>query len=93
MRVTYHAAQRFIERVLDKKSFSRKDMQEAKAFLENLTQNIVISSYRKNFVLPGFSKFACVYQEDALLTIIPKNKKILKPCNKRYEYKKESYAS
>jgi hypothetical protein len=93
MKVTYHAAERFIERVLDKKSFSRKELLDAKAYLEKLTQDVVISSYRRNFVLPGFSKFACVYQEDTLITIIPKDKKVLKPCNKKYEYKRESYAS
>jgi hypothetical protein len=94
MQVTYHAAERFIERVLDKKSFSKKELLDAKAYLELLTKDVVISSYKTRFVLPGFKKFLCIYQENALITIIPKDTKILKPSNKRYEYTREhNYAS
>ncbi len=93
MQVTYHATERFIERVLDKKSFSNKELLEAKAYLEILTKDIIISSYRRKFALPGFEKFSCVYQENALITIVPKDKKVLKPCNKKYEHIKEYYAS
>lgn len=54
MKITYHAAERFIERVLEKKSFTQEELYQAKEYLEALTRDIVISSYSKRFVLPGY---------------------------------------
>jgi|JTFP01.1.fsa_nt_gb hypothetical protein len=86
MRVTIHAAQRFVERVLKLHSFSSKEIARAKTYLEMLTKDIVPNSYAKRFVLPGFESYFCVCYENAIVTVIPKDKKIMKPHSKKYQY-------
>lgn len=77
MKVTLHASERFLQRVMNKTSFSFQDILTTKEYLENLVGNIVIGSYRKNVVIPKHHHFFGVYQENTLITIIPKNKKYI----------------
>lgn len=94
MRVTIHAAQRFVERVLKLHSFSSKEIDCAKTYLEMLTKDIVPNSYAKRFVLPGFESYSCVCYENTIVTVIPKDKKIMKPYSKKYQYSPlEEYAA
>lgn len=94
MRVTFHAAQRFVERVLKMNYFSNEEIARAKTYLEMLTKDIVPSSYAKRFVLPGFESYSCIYYENTIVTVIPKDKKIMKSHNKKYQYLSlEEYAA
>lgn len=75
MRISYHAAQRFLERVINPKTFSKEDVYHAQAYLQRLLKDVVINSYKKKFVIPEFQHFLGVYQENVLVTIIPKDRK------------------
>lgn len=86
MKVSYHAAQRFLERVVNQLEFSKTDIHNAQDYLEVLLKNVVISSYKRQFALPSFQHFLGIYQEDVLVTIIPKDKKQLHPSNKFKKY-------
>ena len=79
MRVTYHAVQRFLERVVKKLNFSKYEVHRTVEYLENLLKDIVVTSYAKPFALPGYQKlFYVVHQENCAITIVPKNKKEFK---------------
>lgn len=94
MRVTFHAAQRFVERVLKMHSFSGEEISRAKKYLEMLTKDIVPNSYAKRFVLPGFENYSCVCSENTIITVIPKDKKVMKPRNRKFQYLSlEDYAA
>lgn len=86
MKVSYHAAQRFLERVVNQFEFSKIDVYTAQDYLEVLLKDVVISSYKRQFALPNFQRFVGIYQEDVLVTIIPKDKKQLHPSNKLKKY-------
>jgi len=86
MKVSYHAAQRFLERVVNQLEFSKMDIHNTQDYLEGMLKDVVISSYKRQFALPNFQRFVGVYQEDVLVTIIPKDKKRLRPSNKFKKY-------
>jgi hypothetical protein len=93
MKITFHAAQRFIERVLKKEQFSRVELAQARDYLESLTKDVVLSSYCARFALPEFRRFSCVCQENTLVTIIPKDKKVLKSISKSRRTAKHAVAA
>ena len=74
MKVTYHATQRFLERVLNKSTYTRNEFDETKEKLEELFLNMIPGSYARPFSLPGHKGFSVVHQENCVITIIPKNK-------------------
>ena len=79
MKVTYHAAQRFLERVIKRTDFSKYEVHRTVEYLEYLLKDIVVTSYAKPFALPGYQKlFYVVHQENCAITIIPKDKKEFK---------------
>lgn len=92
MKVTLHAAERFLQRVMHKVEFSFQDVLNTKQFLETAMENVVVTSYRRNVVIPGFERYLGIYQENALITIIPKDKKHMaskrkvKYAHTQYEY-------
>lgn len=47
MKVSYHAAQRFLERVVKQLEFSKIDVYCAQEYLQSLLKDVVISSYAK----------------------------------------------
>jgi hypothetical protein len=76
MIITLHAAQRFLERVIGKSKYTSKDLQLANTYLSKVFENLVLTSVSKKFALPGFeNQFYVVYKQNAIITIIPKNKK------------------
>ncbi|NCD11094.1 MAG: hypothetical protein EOL93_00960 [Epsilonproteobacteria bacterium] len=79
MKVTLHASERFLQRVMNKTSFSVQDILRTKEYLENLVGNLVVGSYRKHVVIPNHQRFFGVYQENTLITVIPKDKKYMAP--------------
>jgi hypothetical protein len=72
MKVSYHAAERFLERVMDKKDYSGSDINKAFSYLEMVFKDIVPSSYAKSFPLPGFKHFKVIHIGGTVVTIVPK---------------------
>ncbi len=76
MNITYHAGQRFLERVINKVDFSKYEVHKTVDYLQIVFQNIIPSSYTSYLPLPGFeNKYYAVFKENTIITIIPKDKK------------------
>jgi len=74
LNITYHAAQRFVERVIQKATYTKNDIHLSKQYLSKVLQDVVVTSYSKNFALPGFeNKFIIIQHENSVITIIPKD--------------------
>jgi len=72
MRVSIHAGQRFLERVMTKVTYTCFDVNFAIEYLEKILRDVVPTSSTTQFVLPGFENFKVVYREGNVITIIPK---------------------
>lgn len=73
MKITNHAAQRFLERVIGQTKFTFGDIVKTKLYLKRVFADVVVRSNYKHFPLPGFENlFYVVYKENAIITIIPK---------------------
>lgn len=75
MKVTYHATQRFLERVLHKVKATREEFLDAHSTLEEIFGSVVPGSYARSFVLPGFKGYTVVHQDNTVITIIEKKNK------------------
>ncbi len=72
MKVSAHAAQRFLERVMGKSTYTCIDVDFAIRYLEKILSTVVPNSNNKHFVIPGFENFKVVHRENTAITIIPK---------------------
>lgn len=72
MKISIHAAERFLERVMAKKSYNCFDTAFAMEYLEKLFKDVVVNSKVRYFVVPGFEHYRAVYKDDTIITIIPK---------------------
>ena len=72
MKVTYHAAKRFIERVEKKKLYSPAYVAKTKEFLEEMFMCVVPGSYARPFPLPEYKGFKVVHRDNTVITIIAK---------------------
>lgn len=54
MKISYHAGQRFIERVIKKVDFTKYEVHRTVEYLERVFQNVVLNTYSKAIPLPGF---------------------------------------
>ena len=72
MKVSMHAGQRFLERVMTKTNYTCFDVDFAIKYLEKLLRDVVPNGRSTQFVLPGFENFKVVYKEGSVITIIPK---------------------
>jgi len=72
MKVSIHAGQRFLERVMNKSTYTVIDVDFAVRYLERALSNIVPNSTHTHFVLPDFQKYKAVCRENTIVTIIPK---------------------
>ena len=70
MRVTYHAAERFLQRVFQFTNYSKKQINDARKLIERDIRNL--RTDRSRFILPSFPDFLGVVTDGALVTIIPK---------------------
>lgn len=75
MRVTLHAAERFLQRVFKMAEYSHEDLMRAIQLLERETSTILFNSYRKNVILPSFNDYVAVTKEHTVLTIIDKSRR------------------
>ncbi|MDF1884133.1 hypothetical protein JHD49_09295 [Sulfurimonas sp. SAG-AH-194-C21] len=74
MKVSVHAGERFLERVVNKSTYTCIDVDFAMRYLHHLFLDVVPGSSNKQFVLPGFENFRAVYRENTIITIIPKGR-------------------
>ena len=72
MKVSIHAGQRFLERVMTKATYTCFDVDFAIEYLEKILKDVVVTSKSTQFALPGFENFRVVYREGKVITIIPK---------------------
>jgi len=70
MRVSYHAGERFLQRVFNFRDYTKRQVLNAIKLIEKDISDI--QYHNSNFVLPSFPKYRCVVVEDTLVTIIPK---------------------
>lgn len=76
MKVSYHAGERFLQRVIQKHSYTKKDIHFAIRYLEKSLQNVVPTGINKHFVLPEFQNYRAVYCQNTIVTIIPKGERV-----------------
>jgi len=70
MHITYHAAERFLQRVFHTTSYTKTEINKA---IKLISKDIADVHHRsKNFVLPSFPQYNCIVKENAIVTIIPK---------------------
>ena len=74
MKVSYHAGQRFLERVIKKADFTKYEVHRTVEYLERLLADVVLNSYAKPFALPGFeNQFQVINRDNVAITIVPKH--------------------
>jgi hypothetical protein len=72
MKISIHAAERFLERVFLKSDYSSKELGNAIIYLEKLLKDVIPNSYARSFPLPGFEEFRVIHKANTIITIIPK---------------------
>lgn len=72
MKVSIHAGERFLERVMNKSTYTIIDVDFAIKYLEKALSGVVPNSANKHFVLPDFQDYKAVYCQNTIVTIIPK---------------------
>jgi len=70
LKITYHAAERFLQRVFEFKSYTIFDIKKAMKLISKDISNV--HHRNKSFVLPSFPSFNCIVVDNTLVTIIPK---------------------
>lgn len=75
MKVSIHAAERFLERVMAKTDYTCFDINMVIAYLEKVFQDVVPNSCNKHFVIPGFQNYKAISRQNTIITIIPKGEK------------------
>ena len=71
MKITYHAGQRFLQRVFEFTSCSQKQISNAMKLLERDLFNVERRN-KSRVILPSFPDFHGVFVENTLVTVIPK---------------------
>lgn len=71
MRITYHAGERFLQRVLGLTTYSKKEILRAMRLLKRDFYHLELR-HSMRVVLPSFPDFYGVFQDKTLVTIIPK---------------------
>ncbi len=72
MKVSFHAAERFLQRVFKMEKYSRKDIHRARRLLEREVHDIVVSGIKRFITLPSFDGAVGVYHDNTIVTIWPK---------------------
>jgi len=85
MRVTRHAAQRFLERVMKKENYSIHDIDYALRYLHHQLAKVIPTSYARPIALPEHKGFKVIHQDGTALSIVPsKWVKYNKPPHRKY---------
>jgi len=70
MHITYHAGERFLQRVFGWSTYTKKEVIRAMKLLKRDLQDI--QSSRGKIILPTFPDYYGITKKGALVTIIPK---------------------
>ena len=71
MKASHHAAVRFLERIMDLKSYTTDQIHNAMGFLEKDTSNVEFHN-KKRIIIPSFPQFVAIQKDNVIITIIPK---------------------
>jgi len=71
MRASKHAGVRFLERIMNLKSYTAEQIHNAMGFLERDTSNIDFHN-KKRIIIPSFPQFVAIQKDNVIITIIPK---------------------
>jgi hypothetical protein len=72
MKVSFHAAERFLQRVFKMKSYSRRDIHRARKLLEMEVHDIVVTGIKRFITFPSFDGAVGIYYDNTIVTIWPK---------------------
>lgn len=75
MKVSIHAGERFLQRVMKRADYNCFDVNMAIAYLEKALKDIVPNSSNKHFVIPGFENYRAVYCQNTIVSVVPKGEK------------------
>ncbi len=75
MKVSIHAGERFLQRVMNKSNYTCFEVNMAISYLEKALKDIVPNSCNKHFVIPGFEDYKAVYCQNTIVTVVPKGEK------------------
>jgi len=78
MKVSMHAGERFLQRVMAKSTYTCFDVNFAIEYLEKVLKDVVPIGKVKRFILPGFENYMVIYREGTVVTIIPKGDRYVK---------------
>ena len=70
MHITYHAAERFLQRVFQFKTYTKEEVKNATYLLKCDLNDLQIRNSRIS--LPSFPKYYGVFRDNTLVTVIPK---------------------
>ena len=74
MKVSYHAVQRFLKRVIKKVDVTKYEVHRTVEYLERVLAEVSLTSYSKPFALPGFENhFQVINRDNVAITIISKH--------------------
>ena len=62
MKITTHAAQRFLERVMLKETYTCIDVDFAIRYLEKTLRDVVPTGFATSFALPSFENYKVIYK-------------------------------
>lgn len=72
MKVTYHAAERLLQRVFNMQHYTRRDIRRARKLLQKDLADVVVTGVKRFIPLPSFEEAIAVFSEGSLITIYPK---------------------
>lgn len=71
MTITFHAAERLLQRAFGLSEYGRQEIYRAKLLLEQETGNMVVLGKMRVVALPSFETVRAVYSDNAIVTVIP----------------------
>ena len=71
MKASKHAGVRFLERIMNLKSYTAEQIHNAMGFLEKDTSNIEFYN-KQRIIIPSFPEFVAIQRDNVIITIIPK---------------------
>ena len=72
MKVSIHAAKRFLQRIFKKERYSKAELFRAKALLEKEVGTIVVIGKKRMIPLPSFPQARAVFTDNTIVTILTK---------------------
>lgn len=71
MKASQHAAVRFLERIMNLKSYTKDQINRAMVLLERDTSDIEFFN-KQRIILPSFPQFVAIQRDNMIITVIPK---------------------